>query len=116
VGPSRGVQKYVRRAPIIPSRGSPEADGDARNGGPLREWSCGGGSRRRSAHNDRANDERIDHHDGNDNIDNDQHGSGDHDEHGDDEHPCGDHDDGAADLDHSRLVTASEGDSYSRSS
>ena len=97
-----------------PVHGSPEADGDARNGGPLRKWSCGGGSCRRPAYNDRANDERTDHLDRADNIDNDEHGSGDYDEHGDDDdYPCGDHDD--ADLDNYRRVTASEGDSHSRS-
>lgn len=97
-----------------PVGGSPEPDGDTRNGGPLRKRSCrGGGSCRRSAHNDRANDERTDHHGHDDNIDNDQHGS-DHDEHGDDDHSCGDHN-GAADLDNYRLITASADDSYSRS-
>jgi len=105
----------VRQAPIIRSRGSPEADGDTRNRGPLREWSCGGGSCRRSTHDDRANDERTDDHD-RDNIDNDEHGSGDDDEHGDDDYPCRDHADiGGADLNDCRLVTASEGGSYSRS-
>jgi hypothetical protein len=112
------AKKHVRQPPIIPSHGSPEADGDARNGGPLRKWSCGGGSCRRSAHNDRANDERTDHHDRDDDIDDDEYGNGDYDEHGDDDYHCGDHDDdggGAADLDNYRLVSASEGDSYSRS-
>jgi hypothetical protein len=101
-----------------PVHGSPEADGDARNGGPLRKWSCGGGSCRRPAYNGRANDERTDHYDRDDNIDNDEHRNGDYDEHGDDDYHCGDHDDGgggAADLDNYRLVSASEGDSYSRS-
>ncbi len=44
-----------------------------------------------------------------------KHGRRDYDEHGDDDHHCGDHEAGAADLDNYRLVTASEGDSYSRS-
>jgi hypothetical protein len=111
--PDPFAQKHIRQAPIIPSHGSPEAGGDARNGGPLRKWRRGGGSCRRSARNHRANDERTDHHDRDDNIDNDGRGSGDPDEHRDDDYPCRDHDDGA--LDNYRLVTASESDSYSRS-
>jgi hypothetical protein len=103
------AQKQIRRAPIITSHGSQEADGDARNDGPLREWSCCGGSCRLSADDDRANDEHGDNgYDGDD--DHDEHGDDDHDEHGGDDYPCGDHD-GAADVDYNRLVTASAGDS-----
>jgi hypothetical protein len=94
-----------------PVRGSPETDGDACNGGPLRKRSRGGGACRRSASNDRANDEYIAHHDRDhdDDIDND--------ERGDDDYPCGDHDDddGGADLSDYRLITVSEGDSRSPS-
>ncbi len=97
-----------------PVGGSPEADGDTRNGGPLRKRSCRGvGPCGRSAHNDRANDEHRDNdYDGND--DHDEHRDDDHDERGGDDYPCGDHDNGAADVDNNRLVTASEGSSYSR--
>jgi hypothetical protein len=90
---------------------------NARSSGAFRKWSCSGScSCRRSAHNHRANDERTDHYDHNDNIDNDEHGSDDYDEHGDDDYACGDRDDDDANLDNSRLITASEGGSYSRSS
>ena len=109
------ARKQIRLAPIIPSDGSPEADGDPRNRGPLRKRSCRGDSScRRSADNDRANDEHGDNDHGGDD-DHDEHRDDDRDEHGDDDYPCGDHDDGAADFDNSRLVTASEDDSYSRS-
>jgi hypothetical protein len=102
------VQKHVRQAPIIPSHGPPEADGDARNGDHLRKWSCGGGSCRRPAYNDRANDERTNHYGRDDRIDDEhrngdyEHGDDDYDEHGDDDYRCGNHGDdgdgGAAEL------------------
>jgi hypothetical protein len=94
-----------------PDHGSSESDSDTRNGGPLRKWSCGSRSCRRPAYSDRADDERTDHYDRNDSIDNDEHGSDDDDQHGDDDYACGNRDD---DLDNSRLVTASEGGSCER--
>jgi hypothetical protein len=101
------AQKQIRRAPIIPFHGPPEADGDAHNDGPLREWSCCGGSCRLSADDNRANHEHGDNH-----YDGDDHdGDDDHDEHRGYDCPGGDHDDDAADFDNNRLVTASAGDS-----
>ena len=107
-----GRKRFARCSPIIPSHGSPDAHGDTRNGTALRKRRCGGDSCWRPADNDRANDERTNHLNRVYSVDDDEHRD-DCDDDGDD-NLCGDYDDaGCAEF---PLVTASEDDSYSRSS